>query len=44
LFLIILGIDENDFSRLWLFIAITGIFILLPLPWLYVIKEDEIMA
>ena len=43
LFLIYFKVNENDFSNLWLFIAVTGIFILLPLPWTYVIKEDEIM-
>jgi hypothetical protein len=29
-FLFILGVDENNFSNLWLFITISGIFILLP--------------
>ncbi|CAK76688.1 unnamed protein product (macronuclear) [Paramecium tetraurelia] len=43
LFLIWMKIDQTDYSRLWLFIAITGVFILLPLPWLYVVREDEIL-
>lgn len=43
LFLTVLGVNENDYSRLWLFIALTGICVLIPLPWLYVVKEDELL-
>lgn len=43
LFLIILGVNQNDYSRLWLFILITGIFILMPLPWVGVVKESAIL-
>lgn len=43
LFLIMMGINENDYSKLWLFIMVTGVFILFPLPFVYVVKEDEIL-
>ncbi|CAD8092194.1 unnamed protein product [Paramecium sonneborni] len=43
LFLIILGVNQNDYSKLWLFIIVTGVFILMPLPWVGVVKEDKIL-
>lgn len=43
LFLIAIGVNENDYSKLWLFIVLTGLCILLPLPWLYVVKEDALL-
>ena len=38
-----MGINQNNYEKLWLFIAITGIFLLFPLPWVHVVKEKELL-
>lgn len=36
-----MGITAQDFSRLWMFIAFTSVFLLLPLPWVHLVTEPS---
>jgi len=36
-----MGINATDFSKLWLFIAFTSVFLILPLPWVGMIMEPK---
>lgn len=37
------GINDNAFGNLWILVLIHTVYILLPLPFLFTIKEDEMM-
>lgn len=36
-----MGITQTDFSKLWMFIAFTSVFLLLPIPWVHLIMEPK---
>ncbi|KAM3136783.1 hypothetical protein pb186bvf_011042 [Paramecium bursaria] len=36
-----MGITEKHFENLWIFILVTSIFLILPLPWAHLIQEPK---
>ena len=38
-----LGISDKQFENLWILVAIHTIYIILPLPFVSIVKEDEML-